>query len=122
MVYELSLEASAKMFLHAAKHPCNAVNGVLIGYDEISTGNTHIIDCIPLFHCNINLQPMAEAGLYMVDHYCQSISSQSSSSDGDKSRVHIVGYYFGPELQHLKVCKINFLPFDSKNNFIFIVP
>ncbi|XP_075257865.1 ER membrane protein complex subunit 8/9 homolog [Convolutriloba macropyga] len=93
-MFELSLEATAKMFLHAAKHPCSPVNGLLLSLE----GNRQcIVDAIPLFHCNLALQPMAEAALYMVDHYCQ----QTVASDG--SRLTIAGYYFAPEMKHHKV-------------------
>jgi len=95
-MYEISVQAAAKMFLHAAKHPCAAVNGLLLA--EEGKGN-NIVDCIPLFHCNLTLQPMAEAALYMVDHYC----NQVITSSGDGSKLAIAGYYFAPELQHLKV-------------------
>ena len=81
---DFTLSASAKMFLHAAKYPSNSVNGVLLAH---SSDKNRIVNAIPLFHVNLGLQPMAEAALYIINHYCLSNS------------LCIVGYYFAPELQ-----------------------
>ena len=81
---DFTLSASAKMFLHAAKYPSNSVNGVLLAH---MSDKNRIVDAIPLFHVNLGLQPMAEAALYIINHYCLSNS------------LCIVGYYFAPELQ-----------------------
>ena len=70
---EIKTLAFVKMFLHVAKYPELAVNGVLLS-DQTGTSNDevdsssylHFVDCIPLFHGVLSLSPMLEIALSQV--------------------------------------------------------
>lgn len=63
--YTLSARAYFKIFFHAAKHPHQPVNGVLVGKEE-SQGKVVIEDTIPLLHHWTSLSPMMEISLDLV--------------------------------------------------------
>jgi hypothetical protein len=65
MSYTVSNTAYMKMFFHAAKHPHQPVNGVLLGKTSPS-GGVFIEDAIPLLHHWTSLSPMMEIGLELV--------------------------------------------------------
>ena len=70
---EINTIAFVKMFLHLAKYPELAVNGVLLS-DRTAAGNNdadsssylNFVDCIPLFHGVLSLSPMLEIALSQV--------------------------------------------------------
>jgi hypothetical protein len=70
---EINTLAFVKMFLHIAKYPELAVNGILLSEktnspnDEAdSSSYLHFVDCIPLFHGILSLSPMLEIALSQV--------------------------------------------------------
>lgn len=70
---EINTLAFVKMFLHLAKYPELAVNGILLSKrmssanDEAdSSSYLHFVDCIPLFHGVLSLSPMLEIALSQV--------------------------------------------------------
>jgi hypothetical protein len=70
---EIETLAFVKMFLHLAKYPELAVNGVLLSDRMNSTNDEadsssylHFVDCIPLFHGVLSLSPMLEIALSQV--------------------------------------------------------
>ena len=67
----VSVQAYAKMLLHAAKYPHCSVNGVLLAEDTKAKEKKVIrfVDCVPLFHLSLTLAPMLEAALLQVQ--CQ---------------------------------------------------
>ena len=67
----VSVQAYAKMLLHAAKYPHCSVNGVLLAEDTKAKEKKMIrfVDCVPLFHLSLTLAPMLEAALLQVQ--CQ---------------------------------------------------
>ena len=79
--------AYSKMFLHLAKYPHLACNGVLLGYkqlvDEEPRERLVITDCVPLFHMSLSLAPGIEIALEQIDAYCEK----------SKTKLEIVGYY-----------------------------
>ncbi|CAF0846599.1 unnamed protein product [Rotaria sp. Silwood1] len=89
---EINALAFVKMFLHLAKYPELAVNGVLLSSRTDSTNEEvdsssylHFVDCIPLFHGVLSLSPMLEIALSQIDAYC---STQN---------LTIAGYYHANE-------------------------
>jgi ER membrane protein complex subunit 8/9 len=56
----------AKVLLHAARYPNNAINGVLLG--SIEGDDVKVADVIPLFHTSLNLAMQLEVALAMVGH------------------------------------------------------
>mmetsp|Transcript_22409 Transcript_22409/g.27017 ORF Transcript_22409/g.27017 Transcript_22409/m.27017 type:complete len:197 (-) Transcript_22409:826-1416(-) len=83
--YQLSQKAYIKVILHAAKHPSQSVNGVLIGTASKENDTVEIHDAVPLFHGQLALAPMLEVALMQVDAHCSSINQA------------IVGYYHANE-------------------------
>jgi hypothetical protein len=70
---EIHTLAFVKMFLHLAKYPELAVNGILLSDRMNSTNDEadsssylHFVDCIPLFHGVLSLSPMLEIALSQV--------------------------------------------------------
>ena len=70
---EINTVAFVKMFLHLAKYPELAVNGILLSERTTSTNDEadsssylHFVDCIPLFHGVLSLSPMLEVALSQV--------------------------------------------------------
>jgi hypothetical protein len=70
---EINKLAFVKMFLHLAKYPELAVNGLLLSdrtnasNDEAdSSSYLNFVDCIPLFHGVLSLSPMLEIALSQV--------------------------------------------------------
>ena len=70
---EINTLAYVKMFLHLAKYPELAVNGVLLSNRMNSTNGEpdsssylNFVDCIPLFHGVLSLSPMLEIALSQV--------------------------------------------------------
>ena len=70
---EINELAFVKMFLHLAKYPELAVNGILLSERSASAADEadsssylHFIDCIPLFHGVLSLSPMIEVALSQV--------------------------------------------------------
>ncbi|CEG39993.1 Uncharacterized conserved protein encoded by sequence overlapping the COX4 gene [Plasmopara halstedii] len=81
MDYSVSTQSYVKLALHAAKHPSNAVCGLLIG---VGNGNRVLItDAVPLFHHEAPLAPLFEVACAMVDAHYQI---------GQK--MQIVGFYY----------------------------
>jgi hypothetical protein len=63
--YVLSHRAYISMLLHAAKHPHQAINGVLLAAP--ASGDEVLIErTIPLLHHWTGLSPMMEIGLDLV--------------------------------------------------------
>lgn len=62
--YTISHQAYLKIFFHAAKHPHQPVNGVLLG--EAANSGVIITDAVPLLHHWTSLSPMMEIGLDLV--------------------------------------------------------
>ena len=75
---DVSVQAYAKMLLHAAKYPHCAVNGILLAEDSKHKEKKvlRFVDCVPLFHISLTLAPMLEAALLQVLNsdrtYCRS--------------------------------------------------
>ncbi|KAF5340676.1 hypothetical protein D9611_007472 [Ephemerocybe angulata] len=68
-----------KLYFHAAKHPHQPVNGVLLGQQ---VGNVvKVEDVIPLLHHWTSLSPMMEIGLDLAGQHA------------DESGLKVVGYY-----------------------------
>lgn len=70
---EINTLAYVKMFLHLAKYPELAVNGVLLSNrmnsthgEPDSSSYLNFVDCIPLFHGVLSLSPMLEVALSQV--------------------------------------------------------
>lgn len=70
---EINTLAFVKMFLHIAKYPELAVNGVLLSErtkatsgEADSSSYLHFVDCVPLFHGILSLSPMLEVALSQV--------------------------------------------------------
>lgn len=89
MPVQYSAERSVllKILLHAAAHPSQSVNGVLLGKVAGSKGSRNtagdepgspppvavqILDVLPLFHSSLALAPTSEVGLIQADAYAQS--------------------------------------------------
>ena len=73
MEIQINKLAYCKMFLHLAKYPYSACNGLLLTKKKEETDNNCIkyIDCIPLFHSSLTLNPAFEIALLQIDSYCQ---------------------------------------------------
>ncbi|UJR23200.1 hypothetical protein I4U23_026219 [Adineta vaga] len=89
---EINTLAFTKMFLHLAKYPELAVNGILLSERTSSTNDDvdsssylHFVDCIPLFHGILSLSPMLEVALSQIDAYCST------------RNLMIAGYYHANE-------------------------
>ncbi|CAF4104159.1 unnamed protein product [Adineta steineri] len=88
---EINKLAFTKMFLHLAKYPELAVNGILLGVrnnsanDEADSSYLNFVDCIPLFHGVLSLSPMLEIALSQIDAYCST------------RNLTIAGYYHANE-------------------------
>ncbi|KAK0235404.1 hypothetical protein EDD85DRAFT_773896 [Armillaria nabsnona] len=81
--YVISSRAYFKIFFHAAKHPHQPVNGVLVGKEE--AGIVTIVDIIPLLHHWTSLSPMMEIGLDLAGRTAESM------------QMKLVGYYQASE-------------------------
>ncbi|KAK0443551.1 hypothetical protein EV421DRAFT_1890755 [Armillaria borealis] len=81
--YVISSRAYFKIFFHAAKHPHQPVNGVLVGKEE--AGIITIVDIIPLLHHWTSLSPMMEIGLDLAGRTAESMD------------LKLVGYYQASE-------------------------
>ncbi|PBK71234.1 UPF0172-domain-containing protein [Armillaria solidipes] len=81
--YVISSRAYFKIFFHAAKHPHQPVNGVLLGKEE--AGIVTIVDIIPLLHHWTSLSPMMEIGLDLAGRTAESM------------HMKLVGYYQASE-------------------------
>lgn len=81
MKIQLSPRAYAKILLHTSKYPHKAVNGVLVGVENLKDGEIYASDAIPLFHIALGLAPMLEVALARVDIHCK------------ENGLQIVGYY-----------------------------
>ncbi|KAK0217114.1 hypothetical protein IW262DRAFT_1449534 [Armillaria fumosa] len=81
--YVISSRAYFKIFFHAAKHPHQPVNGVLLGKEE--AGIVTIVDIIPLLHHWTSLSPMMEIGLDLAGRTAESMN------------LKLVGYYQASE-------------------------
>ena len=81
--------AHCKLVLHAAKHPCSPVLGLLIGYR--SSGAWVIVDSVALFHSHA-LYPMLELGFLQTEEYCARRGAQEDRP------LQIVGCYSGNEI------------------------
>ncbi|KAH6912876.1 hypothetical protein BKA70DRAFT_1265342 [Coprinopsis sp. MPI-PUGE-AT-0042] len=75
-----SSQAYVKVYFHAAKHPHQTINGVLVG-KQSSDGTIEVQDAIPLLHHWTNLSPMMEIGLDLAEQYATDAGSK------------LVGYY-----------------------------
>ncbi|TEB29211.1 UPF0172-domain-containing protein [Coprinellus micaceus] len=75
----ISAVAYYKLFFHAAKHPHQPVNGILLGKQK---GNSiEVEDAVPLLHHWTSLSPMMEIGLDLAGQYA------------DEAGLKIVAYY-----------------------------
>lgn len=81
MKIQVSPQAYAKILLHTSKYPHKAVNGVLVGEENLKDGKIYALDAIPLFHIALGLAPMLEVALARVDIHCK------------ENGLQIVGYY-----------------------------
>lgn len=63
--YVLSHKAYLSLLLHAAKHPHQPVNGVLLGKSN-GADTVDIVATVPLLHAWTSLSPMMEIGLDLV--------------------------------------------------------
>lgn len=61
----LSHKAYLSLLLHAAKHPHQPVNGVLLGKSS-GADTVDIVATVPLLHAWTSLSPMMEIGLDLV--------------------------------------------------------
>ncbi|KAG1354075.1 ER membrane protein complex subunit 8/9 [Cocos nucifera] len=80
--YEVAQAAYIKLVLHALKHCCSPVGGLLVGRlsdDDAST--VQIGDAIPLTHSQIGLLPSLELALIQVEEHF--------GAEG----LNVVGYY-----------------------------
>ena len=66
MKIQVSPRAYAKILLHTSKYPHKAVNGVLVGEENLKGGEIYASDAIPLFHIALGLAPMLEVALARV--------------------------------------------------------
>ena len=66
MKLRVSPRAYAKILLHTSKYPHKAVNGVLLGGENLEDGEIYVLDAIPLFHICLGLAPMLEVALARV--------------------------------------------------------
>ena len=66
MKLRVSPRAYAKILLHTSKYPHKAVNGVLLGDENLQDGEIYVEDAIPLFHICLGLAPMLEVALARV--------------------------------------------------------
>jgi len=89
---QINALAFTKMFLHLAKYPELAVNGVLLSDRNDSTSDDadsssylNFVDCVPLFHGVLSLSPMLEVALSQIDAYCST------------RNLSIAGYYHANE-------------------------
>ncbi len=74
----------AKMMTHAARHPRNTVNGILLGKYEAN--KLVITDVTPVCH-SIPTKPLLDMALRLSEAYCVS----------NESNCEIVGWYTAPE-------------------------
>ncbi|KAK0473451.1 hypothetical protein IW261DRAFT_1504447, partial [Armillaria novae-zelandiae] len=81
--YVISSRAYFKIFFHAARHPHQPVNGVLLGKED--AGIVTIVDIIPLLHHWTSLSPMMEIGLDLAGRTAESMD------------LKLVGYYQASE-------------------------
>ena len=80
--------AYCKLFLHLAKYPHSACNGVLLAKKQAAAGaggKIEYVDCVPLFHSSLTLAPGLEVALSQIDFYC-------ANND-----LEIAGYYHANE-------------------------
>ena len=83
--YLLAPPAYLKIFFHAAKHPHQPVNGVLLGKQSAS-GIVTIEDAVPLLHHWTSLSPMMEIGLDLVSRFHPLNPFQSKTYSSNKGR------------------------------------
>jgi ER membrane protein complex subunit 8/9 len=81
MAYVLSTKSYAKIILHGAKYPTEAVAGILLG----SKKDRKIVDSVPLVHSLLLPTPLVQIAIEQVELY--------SKSQG----LDILGLYFGNE-------------------------
>lgn len=84
----MSKIAYCKMFLHLAKYPHLACNGLLLAKPAKSAQKVEFVDCIPLFHNSLALASAFEIALTQIDAYCQ------------QNNLEIIGYYQSNENLH----------------------
>ena len=78
----ISKTAYCKFFLHVAKYPHLACNGLFLTKKQTSNSNRiEYVECIPLFHSSLSLAPSLEIALFQIDSYCQ------------MNELEISGYY-----------------------------
>ena len=61
---KLQPDAYCTIMLHACKHPCKAVNGLLLG--SVSGASVSVRKALPLFHSSFALGPFLEMALTLV--------------------------------------------------------
>ncbi len=66
MEIQMNKLAYCKMVLHLAKYPYSACNGLLLTKKNDTTNCIKYIDCIPLFHSSLTLNPSFEIALLQV--------------------------------------------------------
>ena len=71
MEIKMTKLAYCKMVLHLAKYPYSACNGLLLTStkksDDENNNRLEFVDCLPLFHSSITLNPSFEIALLQVD-------------------------------------------------------
>ncbi|KAJ2922440.1 hypothetical protein H1R20_g14656, partial [Candolleomyces eurysporus] len=67
----ISAVAYYKLYFHAAKHPHQPVNGVLLGTQDKAGGPIEVQDAVPLLHHWTSLSPMMEIGLDLAGQFAQ---------------------------------------------------
>ena len=102
MEVHVKKQAYCKLFLHLAKYPHSACNGILLAKKTAQSNRLQFVDCIPLFHSSLTLSPGIEIALTQIEALCQS------------NELEIGGYYHATE-------NINDKEYQ-KNFFIFYFP
>lgn len=98
--FTIDRSALLKIILHSLKYPTTAINGILLGKENISINKDanggdvgannskskvlHIYDAIPVTHNYIALSGPFEAALVQVEKFCD---------DNKDQGLEIVGYY-----------------------------
>ncbi|XP_038973432.1 ER membrane protein complex subunit 8/9 homolog [Phoenix dactylifera] len=84
--YEVAQPAYIKLVLHALKHRCYPVGGLLVGrLSDADASTVQIADAIPLTHSQIGLLPSLELALIQVEEHF--------GAEG----LSVVGYYHANE-------------------------
>eukprot|EP01062_Namystynia_karyoxenos_P062822 TRINITY_DN55689_c0_g1_i1.p2 TRINITY_DN55689_c0_g1~~TRINITY_DN55689_c0_g1_i1.p2 ORF type:complete len:247 (+),score=65.57 TRINITY_DN55689_c0_g1_i1:92-832(+) len=82
-------QAYGKAYLHAFKHPSQAISGLFVGkvVDGPAGCTVYVHDAFPLFHTHLHLRPLFDVALAQVAELAK--AGYGGQSDG----WHIIGYY-----------------------------